>query len=69
MYRALSKEPETRYAELPRDGADLKEVRVQIDPAATAQQPAALVRPLVPFVFEHADQAFDPDFFGFKKAD
>ena len=37
MYRALSKEPETRYATCREMVADLKEVRVHLDPTATAQ--------------------------------
>src|ERR1039457_951696 len=37
MYRALSKEPETRYPTCREMVADLKEVRVHLDPSATAQ--------------------------------
>jgi serine/threonine protein kinase/tetratricopeptide (TPR) repeat protein len=37
MYRALSKEPETRYPNCRDMVADLKEVRVHLDPTATAQ--------------------------------
>jgi serine/threonine-protein kinase len=37
MYRALSKEPETRYATCREMVADLKEVRVHLDPTATSQ--------------------------------
>jgi eukaryotic-like serine/threonine-protein kinase len=41
MYRALSKEPATRYQSCREMVADLKEVRSHLDPTATAAQPGS----------------------------